>query len=79
MTVNGAIHQFSASSRLNRRQKDVLLLVSKGLTNSEIAQQLGSSERTVKYYVNQLLLIFDSTNRTELVGNFVTNLEELTS
>lgn len=53
---------------LNSRQKDVLFFVCKGLRNSEIGAQLGLSERTVKYYVNQLLLMFDVTNRTELVG-----------
>jgi DNA-binding NarL/FixJ family response regulator len=56
------------SPALNSRQKEVLFFLSKGLRNSEIGAQLGLSERTIKYYVNQLLLIFDATNRTELVG-----------
>jgi len=55
-------------SRLNMRQTDVLLLIRKGFRNTEIAQALGLSERTIKWYVSQLLLIFDVTNRTELVG-----------
>ena len=45
-----------------------MLFVSKGLHNAEIARQLGVSERTVKGYVSQLLLIFDVSNRTELAG-----------
>jgi len=53
---------------LNKRQRDVLLLLCKGLRNAEAAQQLGLSERTVKWYVSELFLIFDVTNRTELVG-----------
>ena len=55
-------------SRLNGRQKDVLRLVFKGLRNSEIAIQLGISESTVKWYISQLFLVFDVTNRTELAG-----------
>jgi DNA-binding NarL/FixJ family response regulator len=58
----------SAISRLNERQKDVLLFLCKGLRNSEIAAQLRLSPRTVKWYVSQLLLIYDASNRTELAG-----------
>ena len=54
--------------RLTRRQEEVLLFLSKGLHNAEIGRQLGLSERAVKYYVSQLLLIFDVSNRTELAG-----------
>ena len=54
--------------RLNERQRDVLFLLCKGLRNAEIAQQLRLSERTIKWYVSQLFLIFEVTNRTELVG-----------
>jgi DNA-binding NarL/FixJ family response regulator len=56
--------------RLSERQLEVLLLVCKGFHNSEVAQQLRLSERTVKGYVSQLFLILDVTNRTELAGRF---------
>ncbi|MBV9401093.1 MAG: response regulator transcription factor [Bryobacterales bacterium] len=48
-------------------------LTCKGLRNSEIAKAIGLRERTVKAYISQLFLIFDVTNRTELVGLFVGN------
>ncbi len=54
--------------RLNDRQKDVLFLVCKGFRNSEIADHVGISPRSVKGYVSQLLLIYDVSNRTELAG-----------
>ena len=54
--------------RLTARQQAVFVLVAKGLRNREIAGQLGLSERTVKGHVSELLLIFEATNRTELVG-----------
>jgi DNA-binding NarL/FixJ family response regulator len=53
---------------LNSRQSEVLYLLCKGLRNAEIAGQLNLSERTVKWYINQLFEIFQVTNRTELVG-----------
>jgi len=53
---------------LSTRQQEVLDLVCKGLRNSEVARVLRLSERTIKGYVSQLLLIFDATNRTELVA-----------
>jgi DNA-binding CsgD family transcriptional regulator len=66
--VLGRAAREPARARLNARQNDVLLLIAKGFHNSEIGLALGISERTVKYYVAQLLLIFGATNRTELVG-----------
>jgi DNA-binding NarL/FixJ family response regulator len=54
--------------RLKTRQRDVLLLLSKGLTNKEIARQVGIGKRNVKACVSGLLLIFDASNRTELAG-----------
>jgi DNA-binding CsgD family transcriptional regulator len=57
--------------RLNAKQTEILELTCKGLRNSEIAEVVGLKERTVKGYMAQLFLIFDVTNRTELVGLFV--------
>jgi DNA-binding NarL/FixJ family response regulator len=54
--------------RLSNRQRNVLGLVCKGFHNSEIAVHVGLSPRLVKECVSQLLLIFDVSNRTELVG-----------
>lgn len=54
--------------RLTERQRETLFLVCKGLHNKEIAGQYGLSPRTVKGYVRELLIIFDVSNRTELVG-----------
>ncbi len=60
----------SSRRRLTATHEQVLLLISKGLRNGEIGRLLGLSERTVKGYVTQLLLIFDVSNRTELIGLF---------
>jgi DNA-binding NarL/FixJ family response regulator len=52
--------------RLNERQAEVLALVCAGRRNKEIAHELQLSERTVKWYITQLLGIFGAPNRTGL-------------
>jgi DNA-binding CsgD family transcriptional regulator len=61
---------------LNPRQREVLLLIAKGFHNGEIGRHLGLSERSVKCCVSQLLLMFDASNRTELVGLQLESLED---
>lgn len=51
---------------LTFRQQEVLKLVLKGLSNKEIAQQLGITERTVKFHVGVILDILQVRNRYEL-------------
>ena len=58
-----------ALSRLSHRQRSVLFLICKGLRNREIADHLCLSPRIVKACTHELLLLFDVSNRTELVGS----------
>jgi len=53
---------------LTTQQKNILHLVRRGLGNAEIADVLKMRERTVKYHVGRLFLLFDVSNRTELAG-----------
>jgi TolB-like protein len=53
------------SGPLTRRQREVLDLLAKGLSNREIASALGISASTVKTHVENLLRVLDVTNRTE--------------
>lgn len=50
-----------------RRQKDVLSCVARGLTNKEIARELGIAPGTVKIHLAALFEIFGASNRTELL------------
>lgn len=59
--VGQAFHE-----KLSPRQRDVALLIGRGLTNFQIACELGISENTVKIYVSQILRIFNLRNRTQL-------------
>lgn len=60
---------------LTTRQLEVLELLSKGLTNSEIAQVLGIAAGTAKNHVAAVLESLDVSNRTEAAG-LLRELEE---
>lgn len=49
------------------RESEVLNLVSKGLTNKEIAYRLGLSERTIQFHLNSIFNKTGTSSRTEAV------------
>ncbi|OCR02714.1 DNA-binding response regulator [Oscillatoriales cyanobacterium USR001] len=55
------------SLNLTQREKDVLQLLTDGLSNASIGERLHLSHRTVEKYVTSLLRKSDRTNRAELV------------
>ncbi|NHC41590.1 response regulator transcription factor [Bacillus sp. MM2020_1] len=55
-------------SSLTTREKEILLLVSKGLTNKQIANQLFISENTVKNHMKNLLEKLNLENRVQLAS-----------
>ena len=65
----GAIQSASANDvRLTERQIDVLRVTARGLTNKEIAAELGLSVSTVKVHLNAIMRILNVRNRTELAN-----------
>ncbi len=56
-----------AAKKLTQRQSEVLELLSKGMSNKEIANAFGLSENTVKVHVASILKLFSAENRTEAV------------
>jgi DNA-binding NarL/FixJ family response regulator len=56
----------SAFSGLSKRELELLLLVSQGKSNREIAEALTVSEKTVRNHVSNLLGKLDLSNRVEL-------------
>ncbi len=52
---------------LTFRQNQVLNLVAQGLSNKQIAYEIGVSEATVKLHINALLRSVGATNRTQAV------------
>ena len=57
-------------SSLTDREIKVIGYLIEGMTNKEIAWELGVTEQTVKYYVNQLLKKTNCKNRVRLVCFF---------
>lgn len=56
---------------LTERERDVLTLLAKGLTNQEIAAQLSLSNNTIKYHVQNIYAKLNVTNRTEATRRFL--------
>ncbi len=59
--------QMECLSRLSVRQRQILLMVSDGLANKEIAARLDIAEGTVKAHMHAIFKHLDVTNRTQAV------------
>ena len=62
-----APRQFGRGSRLTARQRQLVELMGRGLTNKEIAAQLNLSEFTVRNHVHRILKKADVSSRCEAV------------
>lgn len=56
----------SQAKSLTRREKEILLLISDGISNKKIAEQLFISENTVKNHIKNLLEKLELENRVQL-------------
>ena len=61
------------SIKLTRREMSILQEVSIGRTTPQIAQILGLSPETVKWYRKQLLVKFSATTSAEVVRKAIMN------
>ncbi len=52
---------------LSNKEREVVMNISQGLTNKEIASQLFISEQTVKTHINSIFKKLNMTRRTQLV------------
>jgi two-component system, NarL family, nitrate/nitrite response regulator NarL len=55
------------STELTAREREVLALLSRGLSNKQIAQRLAISDHTAKFHVNGILGKLGAATRTEAV------------
>lgn len=59
----------SVKRYLTARQKEVLQYIAQGLSNKQIAHEMGVSEATVKLHINAMLKYLQATNRTQALVN----------
>jgi two-component system, NarL family, nitrate/nitrite response regulator NarL len=62
-----AIREPNPKLELSYREQQVLIRISRGLTNKEIASQLGLNERTIKHYLTQLFKKMQVRNRLQAI------------
>lgn len=63
-----AVHEDDAVARLTPMERRVLDLVGQGLSNREIADELGIAEKTVKNHVTSVLAKMGLQRRTQVVA-----------
>jgi DNA-binding CsgD family transcriptional regulator len=66
--ARGMIARPSASPLLSEREREVLLLAGKGLTNKEIGAQLSLSEHTIARHIVNARSKLGAANRAEAVS-----------
>ena len=59
------------TSPLTNRELEILVLIRKGLSNKQIAEQLFLAERTIKFHITSILSKLLAHNRTEAVNNAI--------
>jgi DNA-binding CsgD family transcriptional regulator len=62
-------------SNLSRREAQVALLCTRGLTNAEIGRRLGVKEQTVKFHMRHALIKFGVRRRAELISHLLTQFD----
>lgn len=73
------IQDSPSSSSLTPREKEILVLVSKGLTNKQLAEQLLIAENTVKNHIKNLLQKLNLENRVQLASYALKEFSSITA
>ncbi|HDH03418.1 MAG TPA: response regulator transcription factor, partial [Actinobacteria bacterium] len=63
--LRGELQEDPRLSGLNERERRILDLMAKGMTNRQIADDIYLAEKTVKNYVSGILRKLDMSTRTE--------------
>jgi len=71
--IQAAMHKSSVGYDLTDREKEILKLMTEGLSNPEIADQLFVSRSTIKFHVSNILSKLGAESRTEAVAIAIHN------
>jgi DNA-binding CsgD family transcriptional regulator len=78
-TVRGVDAQANDLQRLSEREAQVMLLVTEGMTNRQIAERLGVTVHAVKFHLASIYRKLEAKNRTEAVVTFLTRSDTRTT
>lgn len=60
--------------KMTEREKDIIKLIAKGMSNKEIAEKLYLSEGTVRNYISNIFIKLNVRDRTQLVIFYFNNM-----
>ena len=66
--INKLLAEDPPAEKLTSRQMDILESVTRGLTNADIAKQLGLREQSVKEHISSIFAKIGASNRSEAVA-----------
>lgn len=66
--INKLLAEDPPAEKLTSRQMDILESVTRGLTNADIAKQLGLREQSVKEHISAIFAKIGASNRSEAVA-----------
>ena len=66
--IRQTLDEIAGAPRLTRRQREILSSVVRGLTNDDIARQIGFSKSLVKMHLAEIYEIIGAANRAEAVA-----------
>lgn len=72
---SSALKRVVRQNGLSRREAQVSLLCTRGLTNAEIGRRLGVTEQTVKFHLRHAFIKFGVKRRAELISHLLTQLD----
>jgi DNA-binding CsgD family transcriptional regulator len=75
VAFSSALKRVVRKSNLSRREAQVALLCTRGLTNAEIGRRLGVTEQTVKFHMRHAFIKFGVRRRAELISHLLTQVD----